>query len=84
MKDKKNVLTEYVATRTYRPPEVLLEWNTYSKSLDIWSIGCIFAELLERKPLFPGKESSEQIELIISILSLVLAKISSYIQLQTF
>lgn len=68
MKDKKNSLTEYIATRWYRPPEVLLEWDTYDKSIDIWSIGCIFAELLERKPLFPGKDTSEQIELIITIL----------------
>lgn len=45
-----------------------MEWDTYDKSLDVWSIGCIFAELLDRKPLFPGKESSEQIELILSIL----------------
>lgn len=67
-KDKKSTLTEYIATRWYRPPEVLLEWDTYDKSLDVWSIGCIFAELLDRKPLFPGKESSEQIELILSIL----------------
>lgn len=67
-KEKKANLTEYIATRWYRPPEVLLEWNTYDKSLDVWSIGCIFAELLDRKPLFPGKESSEQIELILSIL----------------
>lgn len=67
-KDKKNVLTDYIATRWYRPPEVLLEWDKYDKSLDVWSIGCIFAELLDRKPLFPGKESSEQIELILSIL----------------
>lgn len=65
---KKNGLTDYIATRWYRPPEVLLEWDTYDKSLDVWSIGCIFAELLDRKPLFPGKESSEQIELILSIL----------------
>lgn len=68
MKDKKNNLTEYIATRWYRPPEVLLEWDTYDKSIDVWSIGCIFAELLERKPLFPGKDTSEQIELIITIL----------------
>lgn len=68
IKDKKNILTEYIATRWYRPPEVLLEWDTYDKSIDVWSIGCIFAELLDRKPLFPGKESSEQIELILTIL----------------
>jgi serine/threonine protein kinase len=67
-KDKKIVLTDYIATRWYRPPEVLLEWDSYDKSLDVWSIGCIFAELLDRKPLFPGKDSSDQIELILSIL----------------
>lgn len=67
-KEKKSKLTDYIATRWYRPPEVLLEWDTYDKSLDVWSIGCIFAELLDRKPLFPGKESAEQIELILSIL----------------
>lgn len=67
-KEKKNHLTEYIATRWYRPPEVLLEWDNYDKSLDVWSIGCIFAELLDRKPLFPGKETTEQIELILSIL----------------
>jgi len=58
-KDKKVQYTQYIATRYYRPPEVLLEWETYDKSLDVWSIGCIFAELLERKVLFPGKNSTE-------------------------
>ena len=61
-------MTEYIATRWYRPPEVLLEWDSYSKSLDVWSIGCIFAELIERKPLFQGNDSSHQIELIIMTL----------------
>lgn len=65
---KKSVLTDYIATRWYRPPEVLLEWDIYDKSLDIWSIGCIFAELLDRKPLFSGKNTAEQIDQIISIL----------------
>lgn len=45
-----------------------MEWDTYDKSIDVWSIGCIFAELLDRKPLFPGKDSAEQIELILTIL----------------
>lgn len=61
-------LTEYIATRWYRPPEVLLGWDKYDKSIDIWSIGCIFAEILGRRPLFPGHETTEQIELIVQVL----------------
>ena len=61
-------LTKYVTTRWYRAPELLLQWDTYNKSMDIWSIGCIFAELIDKKTLFQGKETSEQIELILSIL----------------
>jgi mitogen-activated protein kinase 1/3 len=48
-------LTEYVITRWYRAPEVILCPSEYSKSVDIWSVGCIFSELLGRQPLFPGK-----------------------------
>jgi len=66
-------LTEYVATRWYRAPEVMLSWKEYDQSsmhivswecvhwrdvcvVDIWAVGCIFAELLGRKPIFPGKD----------------------------
>ena len=49
-------LTEYVITRWYRAPEVILCPSEYSKAVDIWSVGCIFAELLGRQPLFPGKK----------------------------
>jgi mitogen-activated protein kinase 1/3 len=59
--DKKNQqineepqLTEYVITRWYRAPEVILCPSEYSKAVDIWAIGCIFAELLGRQPLLPG------------------------------
>lgn len=48
------VLTEYVATRWYRAPEILLGSNKYSKAIDIWSIGCILAEMFVGKALFPG------------------------------
>ena len=51
---KKKELTEYVITRWYRAPEVILCPSEYSKAVDIWSIGCIFAELLGRQPLFPA------------------------------
>jgi len=43
-----------VATRWYRAPEILLGSNNYSKSADMWSVGCILAELLLGKPFFPG------------------------------
>jgi len=49
-------LTEYVVTRWYRAPEVILNATHYTKALDVWSIGCIFAELLGRAPLFPGDD----------------------------
>ncbi len=55
--NKKNNLTEYVATRWYRAPEVLLSLKKYDKAVDMWSVGCIFAELMGRKPLFPGDDS---------------------------
>jgi Serine/threonine protein kinase len=47
--------TEYVVTRWYRAPEVILNASEYTKAIDIWSVGCIFAELLGRTALFPGK-----------------------------
>lgn len=65
---KNKDLTEYVITRWYRAPEVILCPSEYSKAVDIWSIGCIFAELLGRQPLFPGDHYLDQIQKIISIL----------------
>lgn len=45
----------YVVTRWYRAPEVILNASDYSKAVDIYSVGCILAELLGRTPLFPGE-----------------------------
>ncbi len=47
-------LTEYVVTRFYRAPEIMLSRNEYTHAVDIWSIGCTFAEILNNKVLFPG------------------------------
>ena len=58
---KAGVLTEYVATRWYRAPELLLSANTYTTSVDMWSVGCIFAEMLQRKPFLPGTDTKNQI-----------------------
>ena len=52
----KQPYTEYISTRWYRAPEVILNATHYTKALDVWSIGCIFAELLGRAPLFPGDD----------------------------
>ena len=49
----------YVITRWYRAPEVILCPSDYSKAVDIWSVGCIFSELLGRHPLFPGNKVKE-------------------------
>lgn len=53
--DHMGMLTEYVATRWYRAPEIMLSSKSYTKAIDIWSVGCIFGEMLNRRPLFPGK-----------------------------
>jgi len=60
--------TEYVCTRWYRAPEVIFERGAYTKAVDMWSIGCIFAELIGRKALFPGKDHVHQLSLIYRII----------------
>lgn len=59
-------MTEYVCTRWYRAPEVLCSWTDYTSAIDIWSIGCIFAEMLARRPLFAGQNTQHQLQLIIA------------------
>ncbi|XP_072911355.1 mitogen-activated protein kinase 15 isoform X2 [Hemitrygon akajei] len=61
-------LTEYVATRWYRAPEILLASPRYTKGVDMWSVGCILGEMLLGKPLFPGTSSINQIERIMSVI----------------
>ena len=67
-------MTEYVVTRWYRAPELLLSCedskSEYSTAIDMWSVGCIFAELLGRKPLFPGKDYFHQLKLIMEVLGM--------------
>ena len=61
------VLTDYVATRWYRAPEILLGSTAYSKGVDMWSVGCILGEMLLGKPLFPGTSTINQLERIMEI-----------------
>ena len=57
-------MTDYVATRWYRAPEVIMGWRSYTKALDMWSVGCILSELIGRRPIFPGSDSQNQLTLI--------------------
>jgi mitogen-activated protein kinase 15 len=55
------VLTDYVATRWYRAPEILLGTSKYDTSIDMWGLGCVIAELYISKPLFPGSSTLNQL-----------------------
>lgn len=57
-------ITDYVATRWYRAPELLVGDKQYGAPVDIWAIGCVFAELLTSQPLWPGKSDADQLYLI--------------------
>jgi serine/threonine protein kinase len=60
--------TEYVSTRWYRAPEVLLGSRDYSNPIDMWALGAIMAELLNLRPLFPGNSGSDQLFKITEVL----------------
>lgn len=60
-------MTDYVVTRWYRPPELIMLNKHYDMSVDIWSTGCIFAEMLNRKALFPGANYLSQLQLIVAL-----------------
>ncbi|XP_028144209.1 cyclin-dependent kinase-like 2 isoform X1 [Diabrotica virgifera virgifera] len=60
--------TEYVATRWYRAPELLVAEPHYGTPIDIWSIGCLFAEMMTGDPLFPGNSDIDQFYLIVKMM----------------
>ncbi len=60
-------LTEYVATRWYRAPEILLSSTHYTKGVDMWSVGCIIAEMFIGRALFPGSSTLNQLERIMAV-----------------
>jgi len=60
--------TDYVVTRWYRAPEVVLLASEYTKSIDVWAVGCILCELVQRKPIFAGKDHLDQIKKIIGVI----------------
>lgn len=61
-------MTNYVATRWYRAPELILSHNNYTKAIDIWAVGCILAEFYARKPVFMGQNSLHQASEILKVL----------------
>jgi cell division cycle 2-like protein len=58
-------LTQVVVTLWYRAPEILFGETKYTTAVDMWSIGCIFAELAEKEPLFPGKGEVDQLSKVL-------------------
>mmetsp|Transcript_239 Transcript_239/g.810 ORF Transcript_239/g.810 Transcript_239/m.810 type:complete len:408 (-) Transcript_239:69-1292(-) len=60
--------TEYVVTRWYRAPELVLWVDSYTEAVDLWSIGCIHVELMSRKPLFPGDHNLDMMRRIASVI----------------
>nr|CDS22677.1 cyclin dependent kinase 1 [Echinococcus granulosus] len=62
--DAGDTYTDYVATRWYRSPELLVGDKHYGPPVDIWAVGCVFAEMLTRLPLWPGRSDLDQIYLI--------------------
>lgn len=62
--------TEYVATRWYRAPELLVGEDRYGAPVDIWAIGCLFAEMMTGDPLFPGESDIDQLYLIVKMIGI--------------
>ena len=61
-------MTDYVATRWYRSPELLLGYSDYGPEVDMWAIGCIMGELSDGQPLFPGDSEMDMLYLIQKVL----------------
>jgi p38 MAP kinase len=64
-------MTGYVSMRHYRAPETMLTWQKYTVQVDIWSAGCILAEMISGTPLFPGQSHADQFSVIVDLLGSV-------------
>lgn len=62
------IMTQYVATRWYRAPEILLGSSKYTKAVDMWSVGCILGQMYFGKAIFPGNSTLNQVERILELL----------------
>lgn len=66
--DENETFTDYVATRWYRSPELLVGDTRYGKEVDIWAVGCLYAEMMTGEPLFPGDSDIDQLFQIVKVL----------------
>ena len=66
--DEPTAFTDYIATRWYRAPEILLGSSSYSEAVDMWGAGCILGEILAGKPVFAGSSTIQQLELICGLI----------------
>lgn len=70
--DPGEVYTDYVATRWYRAPELLVGDAQYGAAVDVWAVGCVAAELMTGEALWPGKSDVDQLFLIKKTLGIVI------------
>jgi mitogen-activated protein kinase 7 len=68
IREEGSIMTQYVSTRWYRAPELLFSLLDYDTKVDLWSAGCVFAELIMRRQLFPGRDALMQIKMIVCYL----------------
>ena len=61
-------MTEYVSTRWYRAPELVMKSTSYSTAIDIFALGAIMTEMLIGRPVFPGRTESDQLTAIVTVL----------------
>lgn len=80
LQNNQTVMTDYIATRWYRAPEVILSWKKYTAAIDVWSVGCILAELIIRKPLLPAASEEEQLSMITKLLGSPSSKLVNQIE----
>ena len=80
LQNNQSALTDYIATRWYRAPEVILSWKKYTAAVDVWSVGCILAELIIRKPLLPASSEEEQLNMITKLLGNPSSKLLNQIE----
>ena len=80
LQNQSTALTDYIATRWYRAPEVILSWKKYTAAIDVWSVGCILAELIVRKPLLPAASEEEQLNMITKLLGNPSSKLVNQIE----
>ncbi|KAG2433034.1 hypothetical protein HXX76_008761 [Chlamydomonas incerta] len=73
-------LTDYVVTRWYRAPEVIISSEPYGTAVDIWSFGCTLAELMSGTPLFPGSSSTDQLWRIMRCCGALADRHAAYLQ----